>query len=69
MARYIYMFLLSVLGMALYGAENAMDKNMAYIGKYRKTAVRQMEKYRIPASITLAQGILCLLYTSDAADE
>lgn len=58
MARYIYMFLLSVLGMALYGAENAVDKNMAYIGKYRKTAVRQMEKYRIPASITLAQGIL-----------
>ncbi len=30
----------------------------AYIKKYRKTAIKEMRKYGIPASITLAQGIL-----------
>ena len=29
-----------------------------YAAKYSKTAIRQMKKYKIPASITLAQGIL-----------
>ena len=39
-----------------------------YVAKYHDDAQRQMKKYGIPASITLAQGILesCLLYTSDA---
>lgn len=30
----------------------------AYIQKYHKIAIKHMKKYRIPASITLAQGIL-----------
>ena len=30
----------------------------AYIKKYHKTAIREMYQYKIPASITLAQGIL-----------
>ena len=29
-----------------------------YIDKYSKDAIKQMEKYNIPASITMAQGIL-----------
>ena len=29
-----------------------------YIGKYKDIAIRKMEEYKIPASITLAQGIL-----------
>jgi len=29
-----------------------------YVAKYNKTAVRHMKAYKIPASITLAQGIL-----------
>ena len=29
-----------------------------YINKYQKSAINQMKKYKIPASITLAQGIL-----------
>ena len=29
-----------------------------YINKYQKSAINQMKKYNIPASITLAQGIL-----------
>lgn len=39
-------------------ANTAGDKNKAYVEKYRNIAVMQMYKYRIPASITLAQGIL-----------
>ncbi len=30
----------------------------AYIAKYKQTAIEQMKTYKIPASITLAQGIL-----------
>ncbi len=34
------------------------DETEAYIKKYRKIAVKEMKQYGIPASITLAQGIL-----------
>ncbi|MFT4644338.1 MAG: flagellum-specific peptidoglycan hydrolase FlgJ, partial [Planctomycetota bacterium] len=32
--------------------------NEQYIEKYYKIAIEEMQKYKIPASITLAQGIL-----------
>lgn len=34
------------------------DYTIAYIGKYKNIAIDKMVKYKIPASITLAQGIL-----------
>ncbi len=34
------------------------DFTIAYIGTYKNIAIEKMEKYKIPASITLAQGIL-----------
>ena len=34
------------------------DESVEYIKKYRKIAIKEMKKYDIPASITLAQGIL-----------
>lgn len=34
------------------------DREVEYIQKYAKMAVEEMEAYKIPASITLAQGIL-----------
>ncbi|MXV37065.1 LysM peptidoglycan-binding domain-containing protein [Flavobacteriaceae bacterium Ap0902] len=34
------------------------NREVAYIQKYALLAVQEMEKYKIPASITLAQGIL-----------
>jgi len=37
---------------------NAQHKTEKYIEKYSKIAVAEMKKYNIPASITLAQGIL-----------
>mgnify|MGYP006137447237 CR=1 FL=1 len=37
---------------------DAQTKTERYIAKYSRIAVNEMNKYRIPASITLAQGIL-----------
>lgn len=36
----------------------AQDKEIEYIQKYASIAVAEMELYKVPASITLAQGIL-----------
>jgi hypothetical protein len=38
--------------------ENESSKKSIYLEKYRDIAVQQMNKYGIPASITLAQGML-----------
>ena len=40
------------------------NKNQEYTEQYADYAMAQMRRYGIPASVTLAQGILCLLYTS-----
>lgn len=34
------------------------DNHVAYINEYKDIAIEQMKKYHIPASITLAQGLL-----------
>lgn len=47
--------------LALCTAAQAQRRNRdfeAYINKWQETAVTQMERYKIPASITLAQGLL-----------
>ena len=36
----------------------ANDPTNAYIRRFRKTAIAEMKKYGVPASITLAQGIV-----------
>ena len=38
-----------------FGQDNAY---VAYINQYKDIAIEQMNKYHIPASITLAQGLL-----------
>lgn len=38
--------------------ERALNDSEKYLLKYSATAIEQMEKYKIPASITLAQGLL-----------
>lgn len=35
-----------------------MSKNQEYAAKYAEFAMEQMRKYGIPASVTLAQGIV-----------
>lgn len=54
--RRIAAILLLVIGVAsVHAQSNAYD---AYINKFWSLAVEQMQRYRIPASITLAQGII-----------
>ena len=41
-----------------FGQQENNPDHIAYINKYRKLAIREMQLYKIPASITLAQGII-----------
>lgn len=55
--RGLFLFMLLCVTLAVSGQR----RNQAYedyIEKYRKIAVEEMERYHIPASITLAQGLL-----------
>lgn len=57
----VVLFFLALLPLPGFGQEtekNVSPEVTAYIEKYYKTAIREMYQYRIPASITLAQGIL-----------
>lgn len=47
-----------VLLFILISLQSFADDTQEYIRKYRKLAVKEMRRYGIPASITLAQGIL-----------
>lgn len=55
------LLLLSLLSFACLLPMSGQRRNQHYIDyieKYQKVAVEQMHRYRIPASITLAQGLL-----------
>jgi hypothetical protein len=39
-------------------SQKQLKSHLNYIGKYKNLAIKQMEKYKIPASITLAQALL-----------
>ena len=57
----ILMMLLAVSSCSMQNAavsSHGKDAYSAYIAKYSGMAVEQMKKYGIPASITLAQGLL-----------
>ncbi len=49
---------LTIIFTAIIILSNAQDKTEKYIEKYSQVAVDEMKIYNIPASITLAQGIL-----------
>lgn len=49
--------LLSLLVLSKFSAQNWATEDQ-YIQKFARYAVEEMEKYKIPASITLAQGLL-----------
>ena len=56
-----YLFVLFILLVSVCSASAQQYRNPdyeAYIEKYSKIAVEQMKRHRIPASITLAQGLL-----------
>lgn len=57
----IFLALVLILALPLVGASGQMKWNSAYqsyIDKYKDLAIEQMLKHNIPASITLAQGLL-----------
>lgn len=52
----IFSFIIS--SSTVYGAEKAYSSKSDYVKDWSATAVRQMISHKIPASITLAQGVL-----------
>lgn len=57
MKKQLFFLLFIVSGLLLH-AQTRNREYEAYIKQYRDIAVEEMKKYRIPASITLAQGLL-----------
>ena len=51
-------FLILIISCLTLQAQTRNKQYEAYIKKYRELAVEEMKKYHIPASITLAQGLL-----------
>ncbi|MBN1651415.1 MAG: glucosaminidase domain-containing protein [Bacteroidales bacterium] len=47
-----------IVGLFLYTTISAQQDREAYIDKYKDIAIKKMKEHGIPASITLAQGIL-----------
>lgn len=52
------LFLFMVCSLGVYAQKGRNAHYLSYIDKYKDLAVEEMKKYKIPASITLAQGIL-----------
>lgn len=58
MKRYIDTIIALVLSAAAWSQGSTNRAYWAYIDKYKDMAMEQQKKYKIPASITLAQGLL-----------
>lgn len=59
LSRILFIFLLFPANAALYAQPSERKSTPAdYIDKYKDDAVREMQMYKVPASITLAQGML-----------
>lgn len=59
MKRFISFLLFALVSMSLWAQKPRWNSvYQAYIDQYKDIAIEQMLKYRIPASITLAQGLL-----------
>lgn len=58
MRQLLTTIILFVLSNALVAQSSGMEQRYAYVEKYYPTAIEKMQEYGIPASITLAQGIL-----------
>ncbi|MDH8701972.1 hypothetical protein M2138_001324 [Dysgonomonadaceae bacterium PH5-43] len=54
----LFIFSLLIASTANVEAQRLAKANLDYIDKYSDLAIKHMDKYKIPASITLAQGIL-----------
>ena len=54
---FLAIILLSITSLLAH-AQRTNQAYWTYIDTYKNLAIEQMQKYRIPASITLAQGLL-----------
>lgn len=57
MNKYISVFLISMLFIPAKAQMKWNQQYQTYINQYKDLAIEEMEKYHIPASITLAQGL------------
>lgn len=55
--KHILQFFILIFAFSLHGQQLSLDY-LSYIETYKEIAVRQQQEYGIPASITLAQGLL-----------
>jgi len=60
MKRYIFFFFLMIFGLPVVLAQSVVwnQRFQDYFDTYKDVAIDQMHQYKIPASITLAQGVL-----------
>ena len=56
--RYLTLLFTLVLSVTIWSQGSTNRAYWAYIDKYKDLAMEQQQKYKIPASITLAQGLL-----------
>lgn len=56
--RYLTLLFTLVLSVSVWSQGSTNRAYWAYIDKYKNMAMEQQQKYKIPASITLAQGLL-----------
>jgi len=58
MEKKINTLFIMLLFTAFQGLASELDNRMEYVENYSPCAIQNMRMYKIPASITLAQGIL-----------
>lgn len=58
MKKYIYTIIFLLLSLSCQAQMKWNSRYQTYINQYRDLAIEEMLKYKIPASITLAQGLL-----------
>ena len=58
MRKEIVLTVICMLGLLPVNAQTMHQAYLEYIGKYSEIAVEQQNLHKIPASITLAQGLL-----------
>ena len=54
----LHIFGILFITQSVWGQQKQNQRYVEYINKYKHEAVEQMQRYHIPASITLAQGLL-----------
>lgn len=55
---FLFLVLLLAVSPEIHSQERQNQTFLDYIERYKDMAIKEMEKYKIPASITLAQGLL-----------